>query len=482
MRNIRWLTALLLVFTLIAAACSASDDDSETATDAEETTEATDEAADDTAEDTEDTTESEEDGEEMADGEPAEVATDFGVTDDAIKLGISGDLSGPFAALVTAITEATTVYFEQVNAEGGIAGRQVELEIIDSGYDVNRHLDNYAELSEESDAGVVMITQSTGSPHTSAIAGDLIADDMIAIPLSWYSGWATDFGANVFEMNTNYCLEAMNAVEYVGTELVEAEAPSVAIVSLPGEYGQDGAAGAKIAAEQLGFEVVYDGEGAIAGEDLTPIVQAIMDAEPDLVFLTTTPAQTSALLGETRSRGLEALWTGSSPSFSAPVHLAGDLAQEFSDYYFHSAYAAAWDSNDSPGMQDLVGSLVEAAGDLPMATADNLVAGWVAGIFAQTVLEKAAENGDMTRAGVVAAANEVSVDFQGLQPNQEWFGEPNDFVVRASYIFDVDVEAADLANTIADGGGTGLIPLAEEYVGSVAADYQFDEPCFVSEG
>ncbi len=478
MKNIRWLTALLLVFTLIVAACSASDDDTDTATEAaDDTTEAT-EGAEGTTEDTEPAA----DDEEMADGEPAEVATDFGVTDDTIRLGISGDLSGPFAALVTAITEAQEVYWDKVNAEGGIAGRQVELVILDNAYDVTRHLDNYAELSEESDAGVVMITQSTGSPHTSAIAGDLIEDNLIAIPLSWYSGWATDFGANVFEMNTNYCLEAMNAVEYVGGELVEADTPKVAVVSLPGEYGQDGATGAKIAVEQLGWELAYDGEGAIAGEDLTPIVQAIMDASPDLVFITATPAQTAALLGETRSRGLEALWTGSGPSFSAPVHLAGDLAQEFSDYYFQSAYAAPWDSNDSPGMQDLVSSMVEAKGDLPMATADNLVAGWVAGIFAKTVLEQAAANGDMTRAGVVAAANEVTVDFQGLQPNQEWFGEPNDFVVRASYILDVDVAAADLANTIADGGGTGLIPLAEEYVGSVAADYQFDQPCFVSEG
>ena len=482
MKNIRWLTALLLVFTLIAAACSASDDDEDTATEAaEDTTEDT-EATEDTAE--EEMADEEMADEEMADGEPAEVATDFGVTDDTIRLGISGDLSGPFAALVTAITESTKVYFEKVNAEGGIAGRQVELEIIDSAYDVTRHLDNYAELSEESEAGVVMLTQSTGSPHTSAIAGDLIEDDLIAIPLSWYSGWPTGFGTNVFEMNTNYCLEAMNAVEYVGSELVEADVPKVAVVTLPGEYGQDGAAGAKIAVEQLGWELAYDGEGAIpgGGADLTPIVQAILDAQPDLVFITATPGDTASLLGETRSRGLEALWTGSGPSFSAPVHLAGDLAQEFSDYYYQSGYYATWDSNDSAGMQDLVASMIEAQPDLPVATADSLVSGWAAGIFAQTVLEKAAENGDMTRAGVVAAANEVTVDFQGLQPNQEWFGEPNDFVVRASYIYDVDVAAADLANTIADGGGTGLVPIAEEYVGSVAADYQFDDACFVSEG
>lgn len=482
MKNIRWLTALLLVFTIFAGACSAADEATDTAAEAvDDAANEAEETVDEAVDEMDDATDGEDaDGEAME--EPTEVATDYGVTDDTIRLGISGDLSGPFAALVTAITEAQEVYWDKVNEEGGVAGRQVELVILDNEYDVNKQLDNYAQLSEESDEGVVMITQSTGSPHTSAIAGDLIDDDLIAIPLSWYSGWATDFGANVFEMNTNYCIEAMNAVEYLGTELVEAEVPKVAVVSLPGEYGEDGATGAKTAIEALGWELVYDGQGAIAGEDLTPIVQAIMDASPDLVFITATPAQTAALLGETRSRGLEALWSGNGPSFSAPVHLAGDLAQEFSDYYYQSAYAAPWDSNDSEGMTDLVSSMVELKGDLPMATADNLVAGWVAGIFAETVLRQAAENGDMTRAGVVAAANEVSVDFQGLQPNQEWFGTPNDYVVRASYILDVDVESADLANTIADGGATGLVPVAEEYVGTVASDYEFNEPCFISAG
>ena len=60
----------------------------------------------------------ESDDEEMADGEPAEVATDFGVTDDTIRLGISGDLSGPFAALVTAITEGGEI--QQLMQVGGI--------------------------------------------------------------------------------------------------------------------------------------------------------------------------------------------------------------------------------------------------------------------------------------------------------------------------------------------------------------------------
>ena len=33
------------------------------------------------------------------------------------------------------------------------------------------------------------------------------------------------------------------------------------------------------------------------------------------------------------------------------------------------------------------------------------------------------------------AAFEVEVDFEGLAPNQTWEGDPNDYIVRESYIF-----------------------------------------------
>jgi len=50
----------------------------------------------------------------------------------------------------------------------------------------------------------------------------------------------------------------------------------------------------------------------------------------------------------------------------------------------------------------------------------------------------------MTRAGVIAAANETVVDYQGLAPNQGYGGEVNDFIVRESYIFDIQADLFDV--------------------------------------
>lgn len=486
MKRMKWL-ALLAIFSLFAVACSAAEEAAETAGEvAEEATEAAEEVVEDaTGGDDEGSMEEEDEGsmEEEVMEEPAELATDFGVTDDKIRIGLSADLSGIFAPLVTVIVDAQTAYFDKVNENGGIAGREVELVVLDSGYDVPTHLDNYAELSEESEDGVVMIAHSTGSPHTSAIAADLVDDDLIAVPISWYSGWADQrFGANVFETYSNYCFEGMNGIEFLADQSGVAN-PTVAVLSFPGEYGQDGAAGAKIAAEALGLEIVYDGEGQVTpgGDDFTSVISQLVAADPDIVWITANTGAVTQILGGAAASGLDAIWSGNSPTYN-PAILGSEVAGAFDQYYFHSTYTALWNSNDTPGMQDMVATLTEALPETTYASADTYVTGWTYSMFAEAVLRQAAANGDMTRAGVVAAANEVEVDFQGLAPDQTWSGDPNDFAVRGTYIYDLVAADATLGTPITEAGSSGAKLLEENFVGSVAAGYEFTEPCFISEG
>ena len=83
---------------------------------------------------------------------------------------------------------------------------------------------------------------------------------MLFIPLSWYSGWGIpefDQGT-ALEQNTNYCIEAMNLVGCMN----EAQgAQSIALITFPGDYGQDTAAGVKLAAEFYGMDIVLRRRG-----------------------------------------------------------------------------------------------------------------------------------------------------------------------------------------------------------------------------
>ena len=126
-------------------------------------------------------------------------------------------------------------------------------------------------------------------------------------------------------------------------------------------------------------------------------------------------------------------------------------------------------------MQDLVAAFTELRPENNLS--DVYAIGWKEGLMVQTVLEKAAANGDMTRAGIVAASQEVTVDFKGLAPNQSWSGSYNDSVIRESYIFDVDATAFDIQPVSAGTGSTGLIVLKGPFVSDVVANYNFDGPC-----
>ena len=68
----------------------------------------------------------------------------------------------------------------------------------------------------------------------------------------------------------------------------------------------------------------------------------------------------------------------------------------------------------------------------------------------------------------MAAANEVEVDFDGLAPDQTWAGEPNDYIVRESYIYDVSLDAYNPVTLGEGGGSTGWELLEGPYTSELA--------------
>ena len=460
MKQLRLLLALLLAFSLVAAACGDDEDSSDSGSDSA-STDSDSGSGDDTA--------------DAGDDAGSEMLTGAGVDAEnkVIRVGLNADLSGAFAALTTVIVEGQEVFWERYNDQGGYKGWTVEPIVLDNAYDVPTHLENYDALSGDGDEGVVMLTNSTGSPHTAAIAEDLIDDDLLAIPLSWYSGWTDPaIGQNVLEVQANYCVEAMNGVTYMS----ETYGNKMAIASFPGDYGQDGAIGAKIAAEALGLEIVYDGEAAvIPGADQTPVVTGIAESGADFVWLTTGPTQTAELVGGAAAAGYTGQWAGNSPAWN-PALLGTGLAEVFDASYTHSTYTTLWGIGDSPGMQDLIATMREYASD--NIADDVYIISWIEGLIAQQVIENAIDNGDITRAGMVASANEITVDLQGLAPNQNWGVEANDAIVRGTYLYDVDLSVFTADGTVSDDDANrGFTLLEGDYVSPTAAAWEY-EPCF----
>jgi hypothetical protein len=98
---------------------------------------------------------------------------------------------------------------------------------------------------------------------------------------------------------------------------------------------------------------------------------------------------------------------------------------------------------------------------------------------AHQALEQAASNGDMTRAGVVRAFNEITVDYDGLAPDQSWGGgDVNDLIVRETYTYDVVLADYDAGATMAEGGGTGTVLVEGPRAADITKAHNFTGACY----
>ncbi len=472
------------VLALIAAACGDSTDDTTAApaTDAPTTTAASTTAAPTTAAPT------------TTVAPPAdEVKFDIGVDEDEIRIGLLADLSGPFSGLTVDIVDAQVTYWNDVvNANGGIDGKMVVPVIEDTVYNVATHGEKYTKIVDE----VVAFSNSTGSPHTASILAQLKSDNVLAMPLSWYSGWADpEFdGGYAFELGSNYCLEGMNVTEWL-VDKFKAEndgaLPKLAIVTRAGDYGQDAAAGVKYAARELGVEIVYDGEGLIVrsnpaeytAADATPVITGLVGAAPDWVWLTSAPSETAVIMGGALQAGLQAQWTGSVPSYDFRL-LDSALGEALTGFYWATNYTVSW-GTDVPGMAAVSAALTAAFPD--RRPSDAFLYGWTEARAMEAILRKAAADGDMTRQGVLDAANSVEIiPMDGAAPDQSYVGEPNDYVVRDMYIFKPDLAAYTAAGganqKLSDGlGTTGSTFVEGPFVRPLARDFNFTGACWTQE-
>lgn len=442
MKEVRWwrLVAILTMLALVAGACSSGDDGG--------------------------------DGGE-GDGGDGEVAIDVGVTEEpcpeavnedngCIYLGTLSDLTiGPFAPLAVPITDAQKAFWARVNEGGGIGGKydvDATTHVQDNEYNPEVHVRKFQQIEPE----ILALAQTLGTPPTLAALDLYKQTDVVGAPASWWSGW--EFEANIIESGTNYCFESMNAIDYA---IEEFGVKSVMAVGYPGDYGGDAAAGAEIAASENGLEflgAIETAPNSIAGSQ-EEAIGAVLEAQPDLVIVTTGPAEMAEIVGGTAARDFQGKFMGTAPTWNKGV-LESAAAPAIEALYLQTAPWAPFDT-DTAGHE----AMRRAIGDVDPN--DGYTAGWVWSYPLKQVLEDAVENGDLTRSGVVQAASELeTVDYEGMLPEDagKFAGEPNETVFRQIVINKPDKNAP-----------SGVTLLEDFFVGPTAEAFEFTEPCQAAE-
>src|SRR5690606_41311983 len=116
---------------------------------------------------------------------------------------------------------------------------------------------------------------------------DMDANDIVAVPASWWSGYAfeeNDKGL-ILEFGYSYCTEAVVGLDWVAEN--HSEPTSVAAVGYPGDYGGDSAAGVQLWADANGIAaenvtVIPTGPNQVTGKQ-DAAVSAVSCANPAVV-------------------------------------------------------------------------------------------------------------------------------------------------------------------------------------------------------
>ena len=373
-----------------------------------------------------------------------------------IYLGIISDLTvGPFKALAVPITDAQKAFWQRVNKAGGIGGYDIDVTtyIRDNKYNPETHNQVYQEIKGK----VLALAQTLGSPTTAAIINDLKSNSIVAAPASWTSGWA--FDDVIVESGANYCVESMNAIDYAVDEL---KVKNVMAVHYPGDYGDDAAGGAKLGAQARGlaFTEVKTDPGV---DKQAAAINEVVTKKPDLVILTTAPAEAATIIGQSAARGYTGHFIGTSPSWN-PGLISSPAAPAIKALYLQSAPWDAW-GTDTPGhkaMREAIGTSV--------TPNDGYTAGWVWSYPLKAALTKAVANKDLTREGLLKAVKSLDkVDYEGMLPagSGNYAAGPDAGQVRVTAIYKPD-----------DAGPTKVSLVKDLFTGPTAKAFKLDKPCY----
>ena len=228
-------------------------------------------------------------------------AADPGVTRDKIVIGTTQPLTGPFA-VYKPISDASKAYFDYVNANGGINGRQIEFVVKDDQY-ANIPLTVTATNELINQNRVFAIFGALGTANRLAVAETLKSQ---RIPDVFINSGSSAFDnvrqyPNVFPYFPSYVVEAKVMAQYI-KDTRDLSNLKRCLMYQEGEFGDDAGRGFKAAgmefAAQTAFTLTQVGQ-----RNLRPQIATLAGAQCELVvFFGVTPATAIALATATAGR------------------------------------------------------------------------------------------------------------------------------------------------------------------------------------
>ena len=370
--------AVVLALSLVAAGCG--DDSDEVAA----------EPSDDTAGDAQ---------EEAYEGE-------VGVTDDTITLGMLTPKTGPYAVAggeTGAVNELFRTAAEEVNADGGIHGRMIEIKEYDDGSGNPATTQASVRAAKDEVFGLVSIIG-----NTSTVAAPLVEDYEMPLIVGNIDGRVARSLRYTFGSIPFWDTSARIMPGYIANEL-DAAGEKIGVIYMNTPNGDGARAAFEEAAGEEGLEIAVTQPVEAFPSTCNNEVSKLAAADVTVVFMITASFPAICMLRAAEAAGFEPTWT--TPAYGWNLDLVSKGTDGLTDGVIAFGYGATFDTDAGQEYVDSVERF--GTGETAYDSNELLLHGMWKLFFAG--LEAAGEN--LTRDGFVEAMEtEVSGVDTGFLP------------------------------------------------------------------
>jgi len=227
-----------------------------------------------------------------------------GVTDTSVKLGMSAPFSGPNGAYGQEMKEVIGTYFDQLNKNGGVNGRKLELVALDDGYETERTVANTKKLIDEQQ--VFALLQYYGSSPTTKAMNDVFGPAKVPL-VGTISGAGTIRESPRANPNNRYMFNVRasyaDETDAIIGQLVSLGLTNIAVFYQNDGFGLSGLEGVTAALKKHNVTPSAVGTVERNSLDVAAAVKAIAKANPQAVVMVTLFKPTAAFVKAMRQAG-----------------------------------------------------------------------------------------------------------------------------------------------------------------------------------
>jgi ABC-type branched-subunit amino acid transport system substrate-binding protein len=319
---------------------------------------------------------------------------------DKIVLGQSAAFTGPAAQLGIQMNKGAKIFFDQINAAGGVNGHQIELRALDDGYEPDRTKANTEKFLKDD---VFALFGYVGTP-TSLAALPLVNDAKTPFvgPFTGAEALRDPFSRYVFHVRASYYDETGLIVKQLTTLGLQ----RIAVFHQNDAYGQAGLAGVQRALKPLNLAPVALGKVERNSVDVAQAVKDIVAARPDAVVQIGAYKACAAFVRQARKAGYGGQFFN--VSFVGTQALADELGKEGLGVVISQVMPYPF-STTTVISREYLDAVKRAGGD---ATANySSMEGYIA---AKVLVEGLKRAPRMTQDGLITGLESINASFGGF--------------------------------------------------------------------